>query len=33
VKKNVDDHNGLISAESTLGEETKFTVKLPKAKI
>jgi signal transduction histidine kinase len=30
VKKNIDDHNGLIDVESKLGEETKFTVKLPK---
>ena len=33
VKKNIDDHNGLIDVESKLGEETKFTVKLPKAEI
>ena len=33
VQKIVDIHNGKIEVESTVGEGTKFTVKLPKAEI
>ena len=33
VHKIIEDHNGTIDVESKLGEETKFTVRLPKAEI